>query len=668
MLMSADTRPGIHPGVDLSKFEPSIQRAIKTLAAHFYITNDGFEVSFTKASKYKFVLMKASNEIAESFGVHGEVICLFSLYEKFEARTLDAFDRAYQKYFNNRLEKVCRWIVSGDNDIEQRIKNIVASDPESPVYIPFSLKELSTRIERDYILDRMRKHFFTRDLFAFNSPLKRDLYFFGRMTLVQELIDRAKNGEHSGLFGLRKSGKTSVVYGIERALTITAIRFLLIDCQDPSIHGRRWFELLHWVSREAFTRTGKQGNVRSEESYTERDAAMFFAEDMRSAARGLAKTGRFLICLDEIERISFSTASNAHWKSGKDALLFWQSVRAAAQRFPEAFSLVISGTNPRCVELPHICGDDNPIFQFVKVYYLTGFYLDDTIQMIQSLGRYMGINFSMDVCAKINDDYGGQPFLIRQLCSKIHCNAPRSRPILIRKPSYEASRRDFEQDIDPFMEMIMGVLKEIYPEEVEMLSMLADGKDREFKEFADSDMSLTRHLLGYGILLRDVGHYSFRLEVVRDYLRRVRKHQRMSLSNEERWTEISERRNALEQELRDLVRQQLIAFHGKRAHAALLAAIDERRKPNLQTIGYRDLLHRTSSPLYLDELRCIVSKYWDCFQNIFRAEKPRVEMYLQDINKFRVDAHAKEISVDDFSRLRVSFSVIEDFIREFREG
>lgn len=667
--MSAVTRPGIHSGFDITKFSIDEQRSIRALATNFFVTNDGSDIVLSRNSRYRFVLLKCSDDLAEGFGLHREIIALFSLYDSFEPRTLDAYDHAYQKYPDLRIEKVCRIIVSADINIEAKIKNTVALDPESPIYIPFYIKELTSSVGSDqgFLFDRMRRHFFTRDLFAFNSPLKKDLYFFGRTGLIQELIDRSQNGEHSGIFGLRKSGKTSVVYGIERALTLTDNKFLLVDCQDPSIHGRRWYELLHWLSREAFIRCGKQGNIRPEDVYSERDAAMYFAEDMRAAGRSL-KGGRILLCLDEIERISFSTASSPHWRNDRDALLFWQSIRSAAQRFPESFSLLIAGTNPRCVELPRICEDDNPIFQFVKVYYLSGFKLEDTLLMLKQLGQYIGLNFTDEVCAKLNDDYGGQPFLIRHACSKVHLSTNRTRPILIQKPVYESVRREFDQEIDPFLEMIVGVLRESYPDEFELLGMLADGNEQEFRYYANSDTSLTRHLLGYGVLLRDSDHFSFKLEVIREYMRRLRKHRRLVLSNEERWSEISERRNSLEQQLRVLIRQQLTALHGKKAHSILLAAINERRRGQYQSIGFRELLHKTESKLYFSDLSDVIVANWQSFEHILNLSKQRVTIALEDINKYRSDAHAKDISDDEFGVVRMHFDQLEKALQEFDDG
>ncbi|MEH7131474.1 hypothetical protein V7103_25240, partial [Neobacillus drentensis] len=68
------------------------------------------------------------------------------------------------------------------------------------------------------IENKLRKYFYSRDLFALESPIKSDTYFYGRKKIVQEFYSKYVNGEQGGLFGLRKIGKTSVLYALERTI------------------------------------------------------------------------------------------------------------------------------------------------------------------------------------------------------------------------------------------------------------------------------------------------------------------------------------------------------------------------------------------------------------------------------------------------------------------
>lgn len=109
--MSGTTRPGVHSSFEISKFSVQEQRTIRTLAEHFFMTNDGREIILSRSSKYKFALVKCPDSLSESFGLYREIVVLFSLYESFETRTLDAFDRVFQMFPDLRIEKVCRLII-----------------------------------------------------------------------------------------------------------------------------------------------------------------------------------------------------------------------------------------------------------------------------------------------------------------------------------------------------------------------------------------------------------------------------------------------------------------------------------------------------------------------------------------------------------------------------
>lgn len=69
------------------------------------------------------------------------------------------------------------------------------------VVVPFSYEELYVGNKTALITKRFQEFFYERDLFAFESPLKKDIYFFGRREYVHELISRHNSAENSGVFG-----------------------------------------------------------------------------------------------------------------------------------------------------------------------------------------------------------------------------------------------------------------------------------------------------------------------------------------------------------------------------------------------------------------------------------------------------------------------------------
>ena len=60
------------------------------------------------------------------------------------------------------------------------------------------------------------------------------------------------------------------------------------------------------------------------------------------------------------------------------------------------------------------------------------------------------------------------------------------------------------------------------------------------------------------------------------------------------------------------------------------------------------------------DLKNILSQNWEKFLNFLDGfEKQRFLIMLEDINKYRVDAHAKDIEDEDFKQLRIHFDKLE---------
>ena len=245
-MIEKKTKPGINPNFVMSRFSGEGLKIIERLSKEWYLTSSGSRIKLA-SSTYDYFLMKPVPIFSEMFNIEREVICVFSPYINFEPRTLDAFTSAQEELSSLRAESVCKILISKDSDIENKIDALLKTDPEQPIIIPFTYDELVSSYDSYFIRNRFRRNFYSRNLFDFLSPLKSDLYFFGRSQLVHEIVNRHKVGEHTSLFGLRKSGKTSIIYAIERTLNASGGNYISIDCESPSIHKLRWHELLEKV-------------------------------------------------------------------------------------------------------------------------------------------------------------------------------------------------------------------------------------------------------------------------------------------------------------------------------------------------------------------------------------------------------------------------------------
>ncbi len=656
--------PGYHKQFIKQRFNSDEIRILDALSKDWYLTSSGERV-FAAQSEYDYFLMKPTLRTSEMFNIERELICVFSDYANFEPRSLDIFDKAVSRIPKMRAESVCQILISRARDVEDKVDRLLKSDPEHPIVIPLTYEELLSGDASNIVENRFRKHFYSRDLFSFLSPLKKDTYFFGRSNLINEIVNRYQSGEHTSLFGLRKSGKTSIVYAIERRLIANGDLVLSLDCESPSIHLLRWNELLERLVKKYHELRGSKLKIDPAGRYDEKNAAESFESDMLRIYKS-KKPASTLFIFDEIERLTPGTASSEHWKESTDFIYFWQTLRSFYQKHPQVFSYMLVGTNPSCIEAHTLNSHENPIYASIPSQYVPPFTVEQVTQMVSRLGDYMGLKFDPLIFSKLTEDLGGHPFLIRQMCSLVNQRVSNNRPQKIDKALYQQAKVEFQIGAQEYLEMMVHVLRDWYPDEYEMLRFLAQGDMESFNDFSADHANYTRHLVGYGLIQRSVNGFSFNLESLADILRKKHKNERLHLSQEEKLQEISSRRVKLEKRLRILLKGALRVTHGvKKAAEVVIAAVQESRRPVLQTLDLNALLDKDASPLYLLDLVNIIKREWSSVENLFSLEKNKLIIMLEDINsKGRPEAHAKAIAEDDFTQLRLYFKKLEDQLDE----
>lgn len=671
------TQPGINYNSNYNLLNKDEKSIIEHLSKKYWLATR-FDHKTVGGSTYKTAFIKPTEQVSEGFNLHREIVVIFSDYDKFMPRCLDVIDMFDIQEL--RLEEICCVIISKDENVNDRINDYLKSQKESRVLIPFTYAELLNNPDDEFVLNRFRSQFYQRDLFDLQDPLRSDLYFFGRGQLVHELVNKHLSFNNAGIFGLRKTGKTSILFGVERTLVKKESISLFIDCQ--TLHQLDWRPALHHIIFELAKKCNiGRKRIHSNEDYMnpEKFVPDLFQEDIRYIYN--QNNGKsILLIFDEIEHITFDTSVSEPWKSGEAFVKFWQVIRSAYQTLHDAsiFSYLIAGTNPHCVEQMRIGSVDNPVFQQFNPIFIPPFDLGHTQEMVEKLGGYMGLIFAPEIYTHLNEDFGGHPLLIRQMCSFMHRKVGTSRPYKIDKSFYDKTKKEFYENSSGFTnyaQMILGVLENDYKDEYTMLEYLAMGDVQTFNGLAEVDRTYISHLLSYGIITKNEANdgYTFRIEAIKDYLIQKTKYKRLYLSEDEKWAEISERRNKLEPKLRDIVRIQLKSGCGEsEATRRIITKLISSESSN------KDKINRLNSPVYKDYFNpekvniyfktlidVIIANYEDCFRNLIGVDVETFKNRVELLNKFgRVDAHAKHIDDNEFQRFRVDIEWIEGIIEE----
>ncbi|WP_202709463.1 cold shock domain-containing protein [Sporosalibacterium faouarense] len=624
-----------------------------------------FGITFSREEKFKsatyyFNFLQPSEVYRESFNMFNEVLMLFSPFSYYDKRAMDYVDKLFMDY-SNRLDPVVIILISKDRNIREIVKKSNTNNDETRIIVPFSYDEiLEDKLDTKLLQNRLREYFYQRDLFAMESPLKSDNYFYGRSNIVHNFFDKYSIGEQTGLFGLRKTGKTSVLFAVERLVDTRKGMSIFIDCQSPGVYNLRWFELLEHI----ITRIQDKYSLKLESlstKYNEKNASECFLKSLKEINKIRKK--RILMIFDEIEHITFELSRSENWTNGEDFLSFWQTIRSIIQSEQNLCSFIIAGVNPKITENISIKGFDNPIFNNVSTTYLDLFSLEDVREMIGEIGSYMGLSFEEPVYFKLHSYYGGHPFLIRNVCSILNSHFTQ-RPYKVTNRDFDDYKEEIDTKLISYIKSILFVLQKWYPGEFDILKDIAlENKKSYTEKIKHNELSIV-HLLGYGIVHKsNNNNYYIEIDAIKNYMNSNYKNEIMPNSQDEFREVISSRRNNIELKLRTLVKQTLMIKYGK---DKLNDIVEKKIKVDIDSVLKRREDKNLINSLYFSELKKIILSEYPAFNNIITMEIALFNVAMDKINKYRhVDAHAGDITKKEYNTLHLYFTQIEEMLENF---
>lgn len=236
------------------------------------------------------------------------------------------------------------------------------------------------------------------------------------------------------------------------------------------------------------------------------------------------------------------------------------------------------------------------------------------------------------------------------------------RPGELTAALFERERSQISLSLEKNVRQILNVLAIWYPDEYDMIRILAQGEKSTFVGFATDSSVFTQHVEGYGLVRDARGDPKILIGLIREYLTRVprkaRDQEADPTDSEAVLVEVSRRRNAVEIGLREVMKAGLWVQYGRSAAHQVLQALSEDRRVPLAQFSYKDMWQQ----MYFSDLISILDKHWGVFAKAFVVPKTDMLIWLGHINKCRSDAHAKELNSDDLAFLRVCFRRVEELL------
>lgn len=460
-----------------------------------FLTN--FDISYAYRKIYKgtqlsLYLLNPDQTIRDQFGIDSELVLAISDFKTIQPRTIQAVDDFFQSApAKGRVDQTIFFMVTkGEN--REWLTNYCSYNqfPKIPIAICYNEIEAG-KADNWFVRNIMARQLYARDLFNEQLPLVSDQYFFGREKLIADFVNAAKTSQNRGLFGLRKTGKTSLLFKIKRMAEDSDVTVVYYDCKDPSIRSLSWTDLLNKICDDLIL------EIKRSRVNVSIKGDLHVSERFRAVVKSIP--GRCCIIFDEIEYVSPIAKLDLHWR--RDFIPFWQTIWTT-QSQNRKLSFMIAGVNPSVVETDLIDDIQNPIFAIISPEYLTGLTQAETRSMLHFFGKRMGLKFDHKSCDYIFTRYGGHPMLTRMAGSFVNSeilSADEKRPSIIEVENLISTESVREEDMAFYCRHIVNELRIFYPEEYEMLEMLAGGNEADFIEFS-KDAIFIKHLESYGLV------------------------------------------------------------------------------------------------------------------------------------------------------------------------
>lgn len=446
-------------------------------------------------------LVRFGRNIERRFGITNEVLILYVPYYDLQPRILSALDAYKSSLPAGRLaDKQLLLIHCPDPDADAKLESWSPSLGFSAVRLSSvgTIEEIAERLIAG-LVSRLS----SRNLYE-ESLAVTGMDFYGREDILRQLIFELRQRNVCGVFGLRKSGKTSIIKELGRRFQgedSGARIFVLRDMEtlptDPSLVEARLISDLRASFlvgfRERGIRTHELANLDSNEIGPFRRALEASLSDCRH------RQVQVVLALDEVE----SLVGDAKALASEDRAYvpeFLGAIRSLVQEY-DNFNAILAGITDATVERGQLYGRENPLFSWAKPFYVGGMKPDEIERLTVQIGSRMALRWSSSAHTVMHETCRGNIFLHRTLAAEVSTSDSVSRSRVVTAEDVASAIPRWQRKIVPRVREMIASTRRHYPVEVEMLETFASDPAT-FTELSNYYLDEINHLYELD-LLRD---------------------------------------------------------------------------------------------------------------------------------------------------------------------
>lgn len=506
----------------------TIQRAAQPVLEFF---SAGFEITWfeTRDTRLWAAFLKPLPSVRERYALDKEFYLIGHDYEQdLQKKTFQVEPHSAEAY---RLNPQVRFLASSAPGLREACASWSMNTPM--MFVPVEtqvLRHVTGPQKRQELLhELLRGSLWQVDRFDESEPVHSPGEFYGRESLVQQVLHKCVNGSPLAVFGLRKIGKTSLLRRVQQRIEGNTERLSLsafVQCNRVDIKSGRSKDVLRqlieqWLrsARMLLERTECTANVDAVAALkkvlnnprkSSDPAAIFsaFRKDFDALHSVLGQVRHktrveqlsVVAFFDEVDHIYPHLEGSNYWR--QEFFDLWDGLQTTL-RDHDSFAFVLCGVNPAGIEQGSLLGRPNPLFSVSRIY-VKPMPREEASELMRGLGRPMGLQFDDEAVQRAHELVSGHPALLRQLGSLVHRQlADRTDNILVNRPMIEQVYARHKRSFLQHVEWILTHLKTVAPDEHRLLlDLCRTGSLSYFTEWAQSEFrdAFAQHLADYGLI------------------------------------------------------------------------------------------------------------------------------------------------------------------------
>ncbi len=371
--------------------------------------------------------IRPSMPITKQFDIKLEIPLLIATFADLEPRVLRRLEESPELRRSTSADKDFAILVATDRRARDFVRDrkrfsypiltIYTDDLEARKYSQASLRSEIAKLMRSV------------NHFDYSNEIIAAADFFGRVDDLEALIALVMSGQSVGIFGLRRAGKTSLLYQVANTLREKDIESIYIQLNLLADADNLREDL---VAKTARVVKMKGGTIPKNSEMLNTDLTIRTSKSVRrrwvyemEALLDQIDTD-IVILLDETdlaneEAIDFDERDREERQAMNRVL---QQLRGVIQTRNEQgkkkLSFLAAGVAASIFTTSVRFGRDNQLFGFASARPLGPMSPDEMRQMVRVLGKRSGLRFDgHQLFSSLFAEYGGHPHLTRQACARV---------------------------------------------------------------------------------------------------------------------------------------------------------------------------------------------------------------------------------------------------------